>query len=54
MPFYDAVSSVNDGWDYTKQVEGDAIKDMCSVLGSLKLEDPNTVFMLKDTGALMM
>ena len=44
------VDSVNDGWDYTKQVEGDAIKDICSVLGSLKLEDPNTVIMLKDTG----
>ena len=42
--------SVNDGWDYNKQVEGDAIQDMCSVLGSLKLKDPNTVSMLKDTG----
>lgn len=45
-----SVDSVNDGWDYTKQVEGDAIKDMCSVLSSLKLEEPNTVLMLKETG----
>ena len=44
-----SVDSVNDGWDNIKQVEGDAMKDMYSVLESLKLKDLYTVLMLKGT-----